>query len=325
LTRNDEYWDVVPNVDEVIYQVWPDEPTALEALRAGDIDYIEQVSASEVESLQAEESLEVAIYDTYDFGFYGYNLDPEKTTLFQDVEVRQAMLYALDRQSIVDNIQLGFGEVANGSQAVLSLAYAPDQIRTKYTYDPEKAQQLLDQAGWALGDDGVREKEGQKLSFELMFPTGTPATDQQVAYMQEAWAEVGIEAIPNGVDFGAVLVPAITESFDYDIVLLGFSWDVTGDQSAMFSSDQYKVGFNFMKYSNPEVDRLNDEANRELDPERRRELLIEATNLVNDDAPVGIISFRQNRDAYNVRVTNFHPNDYAGWNWPIQWLSIEES
>jgi peptide/nickel transport system substrate-binding protein len=325
LTRNDEYWDVVPNVDEVIYQVWPDEPAALEALRAGDLDYIEQVSASEVESLQAEESLEVAIYDTYDFGFYGYNLDPEKTTLFQDVEVRQAMLYALDRQSIVDNILLGFGEVANGSQAVLSLAYAPDQIRTKYTYDPEKAQQLLDQAGWALGDDGVREKEGQKLSFELMFPTGTPATDQQVAYMQEAWAEVGIEAIPNGVDFGAVLVPAITESFDYDIVLLGFSWDVTGDQSAMFSSDQYKVGFNFMKYSNPEVDRLNDEANRELDPERRRELLIEATNLVNDDAPVGIISFRQNRDAYNVRVTNFHPNDYAGWNWPIQWLSIEES
>lgn len=324
-TRNDDYWDVMANIDEVNYQVWPDEPAALEALRAGDIDFVENVSASEVESLQAEENLEVVIFDTYDFGFYGYNLDPEKTTLFQDVEVRQAMIYALDRQSIVDNIQLGFGEVAQGSQAILSLAYAPDQIRTKYDFDPEKAQQLLDQAGWTAGSDGIREKEGQRLSFELMYPTGTPATEQQVAYMQEAWAAVGVEATPNGVDFGAVLVPAITESFDYDVVLLGFSWDATGDQSAMFSSNQYKEGFNFMKYSNPEVDRLNMEANRELDPERRKELLIEATNLVNDDAPVGVISFRQDRDPYNIRFQGFHPNDYAGWHWPIQFIYTEEA
>jgi peptide/nickel transport system substrate-binding protein len=325
LVRNDEYWDVVPNIAEIIYQVWPDEPAALEALRAGDLDFFQNIQASEVESIQAEESLDVEIYDTYDFGFWGLNLDTAKTTLFQDVEVRQALLYALDRQSIVDNIQLGYAEVAHGSQAKLSIAYAPDKIRTKYNFDPEKAKQLLDQAGWVPGEGGIREKDGQRLSFDLMYPTGTPATEQQVAFIQEQWAAVGIEANPNGVDFNAVLVPAITESFDYDVVLLGFSWSVDGDQSAMFSSDQYKEGFNFMKYSNPEVDRLNEEANRELDPERRVELLIESANLVNDDAPVGIISFRQDRDAYAVRWQGFHPNDYAGWQWPFQFMWTEEA
>jgi len=216
-------------------------------------------------------------------------------------------------------------EVAQGSQAKLSLAYAPDKIRTKYTYDPAKAQQLLESGGWVDSDgDGVREKGGQKLSFEMMYPTGSASTEQQVAFIQEAWANIGAEAKPNPVDFGSVLVPTITDTFDYQLVLLGFSWDATGDQSAMFSSDQYKVGFNFMKYKNEKVDELNKQANRELDPEKRKELLIESANLVNDDAPVGIISFLQDRMAYNIRAKGYTPNDYAGWSWPIQYVYIEE-
>jgi len=322
--RNDNYWDDVANIDEFVFQVWPDDATAIEALRAGDIDLVNNPPAADVESLVAEESLDVVIYDTFSFGFFGYNLDPEKTTVFQDVEVRQALIYAIDRQSIVDNIQLGLAEVAQGSQAKLSLAYAPDEIRTKYTFDVEKAQQLLDDAGWIPGSDGIREKAGQRLAFEAMHPTGNAATDQQVAYMQEAWATIGVEMTPNPVDFNSVLVPAITESFDYEMVLLGFSWDASADQSAMFSSSSYGGGFNFMKYSNPEVDRLNEEARRELDPEARRQLLIESANLVNDDAPVGIISFRQDRMAYNVRAVRYTPNAYGEFLWPIQYISIEE-
>jgi peptide/nickel transport system substrate-binding protein len=325
LVRNDDYWDDIPHIDTFIMQVWPDDASAIEALRAGDIDLVNNPPPADVESLQAEDNIEVAIYDTYDFGFWAYNLDTEKTKVFQDVEVRQALIYAVDRQSVVDNIQLGLAEVAQGSQAKLSVAYAPDKIQTKYDFDAEKAQQLLDSAGWTLPSGGkVREKDGQKLSFALMYPTGNAATEQQIAFFQESWAKIGVEAKPNPVDFGSVLVPTITDTFDYEMVVLGFSWDATGDQSAMFSSDQYKVGFNFMKYSNPKVDELNMQANRELDPEKRRDLLIESANLVNDDAPVGIVSFRQDRMAYNIRAKGYTPNDLAGWQWPIQYLYIEE-
>jgi peptide/nickel transport system substrate-binding protein len=320
----ENYYDQKPVFEEFIFQPWPDETSAIEALRAGQIDFYENVPPADVESLQAEDSLDVALYDTYSFGFYGTNLDPEKTTLFQDVKTRQAMAYAIDRQSIVDNIQLGFAEVAQGSQPVLSIAYAPDQITTHYNYDPEKAKQLLADAGWADSDgDGVLELDGEKFEFEIMYGSGSATSDQIVAYIQEVWAAVGIKATPSPVDFSAVLVPAITENFNYQLAFLGFNWDATGDQSAMFSSDQYKTGFNFMKYSNPEVDELNKKANETIDPDARREALIEAANLVNEDLPVLVISFRKDRTGYNTRMHNFYPNALSGllWSIPYVWIA----
>ncbi len=324
LAKNETYYDKVPNIDTFLFLVWPDQIAAIEALRAGDIDAFEGTPPSDTQSLIDDENIEVSIFDTYNFTFYGYNMDPAKTTLFQEVEVRQALFYALDRDSILENIQLGYGVVANGTQGILSSAYAPDQIRTKYTFDPAKSAELLDGAGWVAGDDGVREKDGVKLAFEVMYTGGIAIYDQLVPYLQEAWAEIGVEMTPNPVDFGAVLVPAITETFDYEIALLGFSWDVTGDQSAMFSSDSYMVGFNFMRYSNPEVDRLNEESNVELDPAKRDALLIESSNLVNDDLPVGIFWFSRNRDGYNVRIHDWNPNGYAGLLWSAPFLWVEE-
>ncbi len=326
LVRNEDYWDDVPALDTFIFQVWPDDASATEALRAGQIDTINgNIQPGDVESIQNEEALDVAIYPTYDFGFYAYNLDPAKTPLFQQREVRQALLYALDRQAIIDNILLGFGEVAHGSQSTLSPAYAPDRIETRYDYNPDTARQLLQQAGATDGDgDGVVEVNGQPLAFELMYSRGNATTDQIVAYMQEAWAEIGVQMTPNPVDFATALVPALTETYDYQVAFLGFSWDPTGDQTAMFSTDAYGGGFNFMRYSNPEVDRLFLEANSELDPQRRVDLLVQATNLVNNDLPVAVINFAEDRTGYAVRARNFFPNDYAGRYWSVPYTFIQE-
>ena len=324
--KNENYWDQVPNIDTFIFQPWPDEVSAIEALRAGDVDFYENVPPADVEGLQAEDNLDVALYDTYSFGFYGYNLDPEKTPLFQDVKVRQALLYGIDRQSIVDNIQLGYAEVAQGTQPILSPAYAPDQITTKYTYDPDKAMALLEEAGWTDSDgDGVREKDGVKLEFEVMYGSGAITNDQTVAYLQDAWSQIGVAMTPNPVDFDTVLVPAITENFNYQVCLLGFNWDPTGDQSAMFhSSARDGQGFNFMDYSNPDVDALMDQANREIDPEARKQLLIEINNKINEDLPVVVLSFRKDRTAYNVRMHNFVPNAPGGLLWTMPYVWVEQ-
>ena len=324
--KNADYWDDVPNIDTYVFRLYPDSTSAVEAVLAGEIDSFENPDAADIESIEAG-GVTVQVYDTYSFGFYGYNMDPEKTPLFQQAEVRKALFYALDRQSIVDNISLGYATVANGTQPTLSVAYAPDEIETVYDFDPDMANQLLDSAGWTLGDDNVRvNADGVRLSFAVMYSAGSTASDQQVAYMQDAWAQVGAEMKPNAVDFSTVLIPTIEGTYDYDIALLGFSWDYSGDQSAMFKTSSYgPSGFNFMRYSNPEYDAKAVAANVEQDDDARRQLLVDASNIANNDLPVGIISFRKDRFAINTdRVQNYNANAYGGYLWSVSYCSINQ-
>ncbi|MCC6945411.1 MAG: hypothetical protein IT335_12585 [Thermomicrobiales bacterium] len=324
MARNDDYWDTKPAADTVIFQVWPDDTAVTEALRSGDLDMLmDPINPADVEGLQAEENLTVAIYPSYAFGFLGFNLDPEKTPLFQEHAVRQALFYALDRQAMVDSILLGYGEVANGTQATLSEAYAPDQINTVYNYDPDKANQMLDDAGWVAGSDGIRAKDGNKLSFDLMY--GASATNDQIASaVQDFWKAVGVEAKPQSVDFDTVLLPALTETHDFQMAMLALDWaSPSGDQSAMFGTASYEGGLNFMKYSNPAYDEANAAANTTLDATERFELLVEASNIVNDDVPVIVTWFRSERTGYNKRMTNFTPVT-GGLLWSLPWVTVSE-
>lgn len=307
LVPNPDYFQAsaVPAIDEFIYQVFPNDAAAVLALKNGDIDIQDRVPAPDVEDVQKSDNAGVLIYPTFSFDFYAYQLDTAKTDVFQDVEVRQALMYAQDRESIAKDIMLGYNEVANGTQPLLSFAYAPDEIETVYNYDPEKAKSLLESAGWVDSNgDGIREKNGKKLSFKVSYPTGSPTTDQIIAYYQEAWKAVGADMEPAGVEFPQ-LVEIITSTFDFDIALLGFNWDATGNQGAMYNCDQYKVGFNFSKYCNPKVDELNKAAKKELDLEKRKQLLIQSMNIVNNDLPVAITHFVNDKTGYSKRLQNY--------------------
>ncbi|MFM9108290.1 MAG: ABC transporter substrate-binding protein, partial [Chloroflexota bacterium] len=200
--RNPDYWDTLtgqaPALDRVTLQVFPDETTLIQALKTGQIDATTSVPPAEVEGLQNTEGIAVEIYPTFDFGFYYMNLDPDKTTLFQDHAVREALLRALDRQAINDNIFLGLGEVAVGTQSLLSTAYAPDRIENPYAFDLEAAKALMEEAGWTDSDgDGIREKDGQPFAFDMTYTEGVATFEQLVPYMQQQWKEIGVDMQPN--------------------------------------------------------------------------------------------------------------------------------
>ena len=320
--KNPDYYDTPAVIDKVIFQPWPDDTALVEALRSGAVDLYQPVNPADVASLQKGANTDVALSDSFIFGWYGYQIDPSKSKLFTDVKTRQALFYALDRQSIVDNIYLGYASVADGTQPTLSIAYDPASIKTHYTFDVPKAKQLLADAGWADSNgDGILEKDGAKFSFKITYGAGG-TNDQLAAYFQQAWKSIGVDATPDPVDFNKVLVPVINSTHDFDMVLLAFSWDVTGDQSAMF-----KTGgdFNPMSYSNPQVDKLMDESRVELDAAKRKQLLIDINNIVNDELPIGCILFRKNRNGYAKRVHNYasFSNGYSGWLGPLNYMWLD--
>jgi len=325
LVRNDAYYDqqAVPIIDELVMRVLPDPATEVEALEAGEIDIVEVTPAPQVEEVQNTEGLKVEIYPGYSFSYVGLNMDPEKTTLFQDQRVRAALFIAIDKEAIKNNIYLGLGEVARGTQPKLSFAYAPESIDETYDYDPERAKQLLADAGWAdTNGDGIVEKDGQDFRFELLLPSGGGAvTDQLLAELQQRWREIGVEMTPNLMEWSA-MQDVTDKTHDFQALLQGFGWDASGSQGTLFRCDSYEGGFNNIKYCNEEFDRLDDQQLRELDREKRRELLIEQSNIIWNDLPVLIYRFAVERPSFSTRLHNFFPTGNGGvyWSLPFVWV-----
>jgi peptide/nickel transport system substrate-binding protein len=318
LVRNDDYYQKVPYLDAYVIRIWPDQTAVVNALLNGEIDAA-SLEPSDVETVKATPGLEVATYPTSSFTFYMTSLDPEKTELFLDQRVRQALFSALDRESIVNDILLGTAEVAHGTQPVISYAYAPERITTKYPYDPEKAKSLLAEAGWSdTNGDGIVDKDGQPFSFEMIYASGSPTTDQILAYLQDAWRAIGVEMTPRALEFAA-LVEVLTGDHNFDAALLGFGWDTSFIQDAMFGCAQYEGGFNMVKYCNSKVDELNAQAKRTFDEETRRELMIEATNIVNDELPVAVMHFSKDNIGYSARLQNFKPG-FGGIDLAYVWI-----
>lgn len=316
--RNDDYYDVKPNVAQITFRVLPDSAAAVESLKKGEIDLF-GIEPSQVADVKDTQGLKVTTYDTFDFGWWAYNLDPTKTKVFQDKQVRQALFTALDREAIIEKIFFGFGEVAIGTQPKLSPAYDPSAIKNPYKYSIDDAKKLLADAGWKDTDgSGVVQKNGQKLEFEMVYSQGVLSYSRLLPYLQQQWKLIGAKMTPKAVPF-PTLVQMLEDTHEYDTLLLGFSWDASGDQSAMFATDQYNGGFNTMKYSNPKYDALNKQAQVEMDPDKRRQLLIQMSQIVWDDQPVAIYRFGQSNTAYSDQLHNVFVNDYS-WAWSHTYL-----
>jgi peptide/nickel transport system substrate-binding protein len=307
VARYDDYWGGRPHLDEYIFKVIPDQSSGIAQLQTGEIDWLGGIPGSAVNELAGSEDIALRDFATLGFSFYGTNLDPEKTTLFQDVRVRRALLHALDREAMVDTIRFGYGTVAVGTMPTLSWAYNPAAIEQTYRYDVELARQLLDEAGWVQASDGIRVKDGQRFSFTMLADVGDPIASAYVTAMQEFWNEIGIAMQPDLLPFQS-LVEAVAVTFDFDAFLIGFSWGPSPDQGAMFECGAYQAGFNVVRYCNEEIDELLAEARAEQDQDRRLELYTEFQNLIMADLPIAVLDFPRSISGINTRVHNVFPS-----------------
>ena len=323
--KNPDAWDPtsIPVVDRYIYRVNADPNSALQSLVTGESDIADVPFTQAAPLRTSNPELNIVDYDTLAFNYYYTQQDEARTPFFVDPRVRQALHYALDRQLVAESVYQGFAIQADGTQPVLSVAYAPDQVNTVYNYDPEKAMSLLEEAGWVDSDgDGIREKDGVKFSFECLYSEGVATYAQQLPYMQQVWREVGIEMIPTAVPFPTL--SQNSESGNFQMAVAGFNWSVDGSQIAMFGCESVPpAGFNRMGYCNPEYDELENQARVELDPQKRIDLLLQASNIVNDDAVIGIMVFRKSIVGSSPRLHNFIPNGYSTV-WSIAKVWVEE-
>src|SRR5262245_11697445 len=310
LVANPDYHRGATAIGTYIRKFVKDNTALYQQLKTGEADFI-NFTPDFYEDAKSQTNFTTYAYDGFNFQFFGYNLDPAKVfPAFQDVKARQALFYAVDRQGIVEKIRSGLSTLAQGTMPVLSWAYQPDKMTVRYDYDPEKAKQLLDEAGWKEGADGIREKDGQKLSFTMYTFSGDKTIEGYMSVFQQNWKDIGVEMTPQFEEFSA-FVTRLTKTFDFQAFLVGFQWGVDPDQQTMWDSKQHGPGFNLYNYSNPKVDDLLDKALHTLDKAERTDLYVQAQNLILADAPALITDFPKTLAGVSTRVKNLIPNAVA--------------
>jgi len=233
--------------DKVIYKVVPEAVTKIMLLQAGEVDIAYYVSPSSVSALQADPNVEVTLTPERRLVYMGMNVTAPP---FDDVRVRRAMEYIVDRESIVENVLQGIGQPAYNYLAPI----VEPQIESPYTYNLDKARELLAEAGWTDEDgDGILEKNGAKFIITLWTDTVTERV-QIATVIQSEMAELGIKAEIQ--QFDSATYADMFKSGRQQAFMRLYGWDNADILEWFFNSQRIDRGVNKTRMNEPLLDSM---------------------------------------------------------------------
>ena len=306
LERNPAYDRAPVYLDSYVYRVFASATAIANGLETGEVD-AGGLDLTEVDHARQSSAIDIVSLPSRSFNFIGFQLDPAKpaSKFFSDVRVRQALAHAIDRKRLVKAVLFGYGDVTDSVVPPALWAYNAG-VTPKYDLDLQKAQQLLDAAGWTRGPSGTRQKDGAPFQFELMYAVGSPTIDSIAQAVQQMWKQVGVVANLKTVN-QVQLVTTLSSNRDFDAVTSNLSFsDPSGPFGLVFSSAAMNPGgFNFMHYRNPDIDTGLKEATGTLDQKKAKPVYDRLQRLVAADLPVIATVSPRNLFAVNKRVKNF--------------------
>ncbi len=278
LEAHDAYHQGQPGAKQVIFAAFPNEQSALAALKSGEIDVTSLREAGNVKAAEEDPNLTVYRYDS-NWIFAGrINMG---NPILQEKAVREAIAHAIDRENLM---KAAVSPTATVGNSPISIGWAASPEAPVFEYDPEKAKALLEEAGWT--GDGIRQKDGQPLSIGITIYPDYAAPDI-AAGMQQFLQQVGIELKINQLEY-ATFETEVYENKNFDIYLDWQGFGVDPDIASRWLTSTAEEGTylaNPSNYSNPEVDAALEAAAIALTQEERAQHLWEAQNLLTADVP----------------------------------------
>jgi peptide/nickel transport system substrate-binding protein len=303
LLANDDYYAGRPLLDQVEIVFYPDYASVLAAYRNELVHGIGRVPTDRLGRVLDEEDLSVYSTPLAGYGLVFLNLE---RPILQEQEVRQALLWGLDRQKIIDQLLDGQALVATGPVMPFSWAYEEDVQH--YGHNPERAVALLEGAGWIDADgDGVREKGELRLEFGLL--SNDDATRIQIINeLTRQWAAIGVRVVPQTAGVSGVVRDFLVPR-DFDAVF--YEWQrlpTDPDPYPQWHSTQTQTpGQNFCRYSNDEADLIMEQARRTTDTQRRATLYRDLQRILAEEVPAlplyhPVYSYAVDRAVRDVQV-----------------------
>ena len=290
LIRNERYWGPQPPFEKLMWRIMENPAARLTAFRNGEIDILTALPEQYVQLLKDPDLLKRSQHfemmrPTSGYLYAGWNTKREgKETPFKDKRVRQAMTLLTDRNAIIDQVILGYGNVATGPFHPLSKQSDPSIA--PWPYDPERAKSLLREAGFIdRNNDGVLDgPDGKPFRFDISYPSTSTTLERAALMMKDSFQRAGIIGTPRPTEWSVLLKNMDERKFDSAI--LGWGGTLETDLHQVFHSDMIKgTGDNNTQYSNPELDKVIEQARTTMDEEKRNKLWHKAQAILHEDQP----------------------------------------
>ncbi len=334
-----------PYLDSVIIKILPSREAGMQLLKTGEIHALWDITEADFPALEqmAADGVSYVSVPNGDIEQLVLNFgandgsapaDPAQNPhpILYDLRVRQAIQYAIDKQKIADTLL--YGNVKPGTSVLSYGQYACDLPVSEY--NPEKAKALLEEAGWKPGADGIREKDGVRMSLKIATTTGNMLREQTEQVLVEMLKQVGIELVienvPSDVLFAGWESDGMRDKGKFDIVMYTTGPYIFAPDSHLYSNyhkdsiptvENEGSGANFSRYINDQVSAWIDEASLTTDSARRHELFCKAAAQINQDIPRIYLYDRLSITAYRTQFHNLtiSPSfvDFA-WNAKEWWL-----
>lgn len=310
LRRNPRYWGPVqPSFNRVTWRIIENDSARLTTFRNGDIDSYGS-RPIEYRKLVADKDLaRKANHWEYmspvaGYTYIGWNQQRDgKPTRFADRRVRQAMTYLVDRERIIKEIFLGYGEVAISPFNANSKQHDP-ALKPR-PYDLDKGMALLREAGYQdrNGDGVLEDADGKPFEFELVYFQGNEDTSRMVLFLKDMLARAGILLKPKPTEW-SVMIDLLNKR-NFEAITLGWTSGLETDLYQMFHSSQIAgTGNDFINYRNPKLDRLIEQARATVDEKKRMPLWQAAEDVLYEDQPYTFLMRRKSLVFIDKRIRN---------------------
>lgn len=303
LTKNPNAALGQAKIDQRITRFIPDRSTQLMELMADNIDVMNLNPTQFARVIPARKKLNnnLNLYKELGNGYVylGFNL---KRKPFDDIRVRKAINYAIDKQEIIDGVYLGLG-INIASPYKPGTRWSNPKIKP-YPYDIKKARTLLASAGYQkMNEDGILlDTKGKPLAFEIITNNGNKEREYTAVIIQRRLKEIGIQVSIRTIEWASFIKQFINTG-DFDVVILGWGLGLDPDQYSIWHSSQQAPGqFNFIGYENPTVDKLLEQGRTELNPDKRTKIYHAFAKTLLEDSPIVYLSAGYGLTAMHKRV-----------------------
>lgn len=315
MEANPNYYEGTPKIKKIIVKTVAG-GSEMQAVMTGDVDIEADVTASEDQVSIAKQAkfIDLWVQPTLGYGYVGLN---HKNDQFKDLKVRQALLYAIDRESLVKSVYGEYGKVLNINQTAQSWLYTEDGIN-QYKYDPEKAAQLLKDAGWVKDSSGKLMKDGKQFKIMFSATKDNAVLEVLMPMMIDAYKKLGIDFQAEYVDFPTLMNKVTGGNFEMYFMAWGMNADP--DDSYIYSTGGSQ---NRLSYSNPSLDKAYKDALASTDKDARKAAYQKVYQTINQDLPCYVVYQRSDMVAFNPRVKNFKSSSYVPFYHQLQKYELQ--